>query len=385
MKKFRKPLVFALCALLGAGVGVLGARYGPAWAHPGGAWSRGQVLGLLLSLPLAWLLAVLLHELGHVAAGHWQSFRFYWLAVGPFMWKKKAGRVRFEWNKNLNTAGGMALSVPPDDHELRRRFIAFALGGPLASLVWAGVAIGLFALLPAAPGAGQVLMGTIGASGGISGLLVVLTLVPMQLGGFSTDGARAVALWRNGPAGQLELAVLAATVRSIAGVRPRELQGPLLEAAAALPDELPFKLYVYHYLYLMALDAGATEAAGRHLAAYRDRLAQMPTAMHASVWLESAFFAAAHQHDLAAARAFQAQAQVTSFTPADLPARVEAALARFAGEADRARAQAQLALQELPNNLDQGSAQHYAEWLNDTLEWASQTDSNPGRMALVLK
>ena len=53
--------------------------------------------------------------------------------MGPFSWKQAAGRVRFVWNTNLNTAGGMALCVPPDDHNLRCRFMAFALGGPLGS------------------------------------------------------------------------------------------------------------------------------------------------------------------------------------------------------------------------------------------------------------
>ena len=32
--------------------------------------------------------------------------------------------------------------------------------------------------------------------------------------------------------------------------------------------------------------------------------------------------------------------------------------------------QAQAALHALPNSLDQGSAQLYAEWLADTLRWA---------------
>ena len=146
----------------------------------------------------------------------------------------------------------------------------------------------------------------------------------------------------------------------------------MLEAAGALPQELPFKLYVYHYLYLIALDAGHLEPAGRYLGEYRHRLALVPDAMQGSIWLESAFFAAAYQHDLTAARAFRAQARLTAHIPADVPARVEAALARLAGDVDQARFQAQTALRELPKNIDRGSAHFYAEWLLDTLRWAEQ-------------
>ena len=372
MNNIRKYLTLGGCALLGGVAGALGARFGPSFSHSA-PWSRGQVASLLLLLPVAWLLAVLLHELGHVLAGRTKGFRFYWLAVGPFMWKKEAGQLRFSWNTDLNTAGGMALCVPPDDQDLRRRFLAFALGGPLGSLAWAAVALGAYALLPPAISAvGQVLAGALAVSGGISALLVVVTLIPMHVGGFNSDGARALTMWRGGPGSQLEIAVLSALVRSVVGVRPRELPRPGLEAAAALPQETPFKLYVFYYLYLIALDAGHIAQAAHYLREHRARLTGVPDALQAAAWLESAFFAAAYEHDLPAARAFQGQAKPTAHTPTDVPARVEAALARLAGDTDRARAQAQTSLQALPKNLDQGSALFYAEWLADTLRWANE-------------
>lgn len=362
--------------LLGGLVGGVGARYGAHLAQ-NPSWSGGQKLALLLLLPVAWLMAVLAHELGHVLLGYLNGFLFRWLTVGPFMWKKEANRLRFQWNKDLNTAGGMALCVPPDAHNLRRRFMAFAAGGPLASLLFCGMALGLYALGAGTTSAvGQVGWAAVAVAGGISGLLTLVTLVPMHAGGFYSDGARVLNLWRNGPAGQLELAVLSALVPSMAGTRPRELSRQLLDQATELPDELPFKLYVYHYLYLIALDHGQLAVAGQHLRAYRERLSLMPAALQGNVWLESAFFAAAYEHDLAAARAFQAQAKPSPHIPADVPARVEAALARLADDPALARAKAQLALQQLPKSLDQGSAQLYAEWLTDTLQWTQHSADN---------
>ncbi|MDQ2772422.1 MAG: M50 family metallopeptidase [Bacteroidota bacterium] len=376
MKSLRKNLFGLLLAGLGGGAGYLIGKYliHPTRAATHAAGQPWQVAGLLLVLlPVAWLVAVGLHELGHALMGRRQGFRFHWLAVGPFRWKLREGRLRFEWNKNLNTAGGMVLSTPVGDHDLRRRFMAFAAGGPLGSAVWAGLALGIFALLPApATEAGRLLRVGLGASGGISALLAFITLVPMHMGGFYSDGARVLNLWRDGAAGQFEMAVVAALAHSTAGIRPRALPLPALEAAAARPEELPFKLYVHYFLYLAALDAGQVAKAAQHLAEYRARLTETPAALQGTGWLESAFFAAAYQHDEAAARAFLAQARPSSLIPADARPRAEAALARLAGNAAEARTQARAALRELPRNLDQGSAHFYAEWLADTVQWAEQ-------------
>ncbi|WP_046244181.1 site-2 protease family protein [Hymenobacter terrenus] len=376
MKKNIRSILLIL-VLFGTGgvVGGLSGKYAvtvTANSH-WGPWRVGGAL--LVLLPLAWLVAVGLHELGHALAGRMQGFAFHWLAVGPLLWKKRDGRLRFEWNTNLNTAGGMVLSVPTGDHNLRRRFLAFAAGGPLGSLAWAVLALAAWALLPVGTSEiGKLLRLGLGISGGISALLTMLTLIPMHTGGFYSDGARVLNLWRDGPAGQLEVAVISALARSVAGVRPRKLPLSQLEAAAALSDELPFKLYVYHYLYLAALDAGQFEPAGYYLREYRDRLGPVPTVLQASVWLESAFFAAAYEYDLPAARAFLTQAKITTHIPADVPPRVQAAIARLAGDVDGACAQAQAALCELSKSFDQGSAHFYAEWLADTVRWARQTD-----------
>ncbi|QNE39256.1 M50 family metallopeptidase [Hymenobacter sp. NBH84] len=335
-------------------------------------WTLMQKLGLLALLPVAWLVAVGLHELGHALAGRLQGFCLHWLTIGPLMWRRQpAGRLRFEWNRKLNTAGGLALSVPPDDVRLRERFRVFAAGGPLASLAWGALGVGLYTLLPAAA-QGTVPVIALALSGGISLLLFVVTIIPFHTGGFASDGMRLLNLSRRGPKQELEVSMLTASIRSMVGIRPRELNRLALEAAAALHVEHPLKCHLSYYLYLHYLDAGDPVAAGQQLAYYRQHLSQVPAALQASGWLEAAFFSAAYEHDATAARAYQAEAKLSAFTPADQPPRVEAALARLAGDAERARTQAQAALRELPRNLDQGSVHLYREWLQDTVRWAEQ-------------
>lgn len=329
-------------------------------------WQAGRALVLL---PLSWLLAVLLHELGHTQMGRWQGFRFQWLTVGPFKWKKESGQLRFCWNTNLSMAGGMVLSVPIDDRNLRRRVMAFAAGGPVASLVWGVLVLYSFVLLPSSV-RDQPFGLSLGLSGFASLLIAVLTLVPMRFRGSANDGARLLTLWRGGPASQLETTMFLVVGRSVGGVRPRELPLMELKAATELPDSLFNKVYLYYYLYLSALDAGCIAQAGYYLSTYRQRLTQMPIALQSTIWLESAFFAAAYEHDLPTARAFQAQAELSAYIPTDVLPRVAAAQARLTGDTTQARTLALNALRELPNNIDQGSSHFYAEWLNDTVQWS---------------
>ena len=374
MKHLRTLLQLAVGLLLGQWSTDLLHQHS-ALLFKGGAWSRPQLVGVALLLPVGGLLAVLVHELGHVLLGRVNGFVFHWLSVGPFKWQMVKGRLRFGWNTVSAPTGGKAFCVPAGAHDLRRRYLAYTAGGPLASALFAVVAMGTGALLPATlSGVGQVLGGALVLSGVLSAALGLITLLPSRTGSFYSDGSRLWNLWRNSSGGQMELAVLSVMAASMAGTRPRAWDRHLLDAAAALPQEGHFKLFVFHYLYLISLDHGQIAEADRYLSAYRERLHLMPAAFHGSVWLESAFFAAAYQHDGPAAGDFLDRVASSPYTPAELPARVDAALARLVGEADLARSCAHLSLQLLPKSLDPGSACFYAEWLNDTVHWAEQQE-----------
>jgi hypothetical protein len=334
-------------------------------------WSIGQLGGRLGLLLLISFLAIGVHELGHALMKKWQGFQFQWLTVGPFRWQREAKQIRLRWNTRLAAAGGLIVSVPLGDHQLRRRYLRFVAGGPLASLLLASVALSGYVLL-STPSFSKPLGFSLVMTATMSGAIGLATLLPLHLGGFASDGARLLTFWRGGAASQLELAVLTVTSHSIAGTRPRHLPLAALQAALSLLDTLPFKPYLYHYLYLAALDSGEVVQAAHYLTAYRERVPQLPTALHETVWLEAAFFAAAFTQDLPTAYDFQQQAVPSALTASDIAFRVAAAQARLLGDAPQARLQAQASLRELGRNLDRGSSAFYADWLHETLHWASE-------------
>lgn len=160
-------------------------------------WSIGQLVGRLGLLLLISFLAIGVHELGHALLGRWQGFQFQWLTVGPFRWQREAKRIRLRWNTSLAAAGGLLVSVPLGDHQLRRRYLRVVAGGPLASLLLASAALGGYVLL-STPAFNKLLGFSLFTTATVSGAITLATLLPLHLGGFASDGARLLTLWRGG-------------------------------------------------------------------------------------------------------------------------------------------------------------------------------------------
>lgn len=355
-----------------AGVGLLvgylaGRFFAQGQAHAPLPWE--QKLAVLPIFVVAMFMALALHELGHVIAGLMVGFKFRMYIVGPFMIEREAGRLRFKWNRNLNLFGGMALCLPQDAWQLARRFIWFGSGGPLASLLWTALAIGLFLLLNGEPGGfwGFAASLFFGLSAVFSGLILVVTVLPMQSGGFYTDGARVLNLSRGGHQANLEVTLLTLTIQLMSGIRPRELPEPMLLSALALPVETPFKAYLHNILHYHYLDQGKTSLAADQLAHYEGYLAKIPTGYQATVWLDKAYFAAMIERDAAKARGYFAQAKIGAVITPSKVLRVEAAIALADQDYPLAKQKAQQAIQALPKSMDKGTAVAEQEWLADIL------------------
>lgn len=322
----------------------------------------------LLLLAIFFVIAV--HELGHVSAGLLMDFEFKMITVGPFMVQKEGKKLKWKWNKNLNTAGGLALCIPRNSDNITKKFMFFAAGGPLASLLLGIVAYLLTYLISYN---NQVFFSFayntfFSIAAVFSSFIFILTVLPMKEGGFYTDGARILNLWRGGYQAKIEAVLLQVTSQLFAGARPKQIDILPIQEAIEYPIEAPFKAYLHSFLYYHHLDTHLIDQAAEHLEKYASYLDEIPGGYQAMVWLEKSYFEATYQDAPERAQDFYNRAKIGAIIPKSLVLRVEAAIAKAEQKHDLAIQKAQEALKELPNAMDQGTAIAEKEWLEGIVE-----------------
>lgn len=367
MKQSRwvKAVLALLLTLAGGAFGYFfGKILGGDMANHPANFHKAYNLLLLPMLVICFLFVVAIHELGHVFAGLSVGFQFRLYIVGPLMWEKEAGSIRFKWNRNLNTFGGLALCLPQSTENLANKFIRFAAGGPLASLLLTFVCLGIGMMLPHGTTLALFLLNAFFHISALMSLLIfIVTAIPMQAGGFASDGARVRTLSRGGTQAELEVILLHASTQLFTGIRPRLLDAEQLHHGLELPVDSPFKAYLHSLLYYHYLDAQNPEKAEYHLREYTDHVHAIPQGYQATVWLEQAWFAAVYQQDSATAQAYFNRADIGAIIPRSQILRVEAAIAHAAGDKEKAVAKVREALAELPKAMDKGTAIAEREWL----------------------
>lgn len=330
----KKIVVFVLMLLAGVVLGYLLTHFlqGGSEAAVRPSIPKAYKLSLLLCLPLIFLLVVGVHELGHVALGLTQKFNFFGLTVGPLSWKSDdAGRIRFKWNTNLNVAGGVAIMLPDGAEDLRKRFMWFAAGGPLASLLLAGVFY-----LP-------VLMGWLDdliflrllcfAIAGMSIAIFVATILPFRAGGFASDGLRILTFARNGTTAKADLTGLRALAHLRAGKPHAELPvEDMAEVSANQDVPAQQRVTIDYYRYLHALGTGDIAAAASLYDSVMDRLDVYPAGSSGGFYLEKALFEAKYRSNLPAAEAAMEEVTDSPFTEAVSVHLAKAAIAELKGD-----------------------------------------------------
>lgn len=96
-------------------------------------------LGLLLFLA-AFSVAVLIHELGHLAAGWALGFRFSLISVGPLALHLEQGKLKVSFLREMTAFGYSGMHI---DRlvRLRRRVVFYAAAGPVANLATVPLAV----------------------------------------------------------------------------------------------------------------------------------------------------------------------------------------------------------------------------------------------------
>lgn len=212
----------------------VGGVFGAALAHavlrggallPADAPKGWALLLAFVGLILAFPLQVLVHELGHALLGVRNGGTLLRVVVGPWRWERRRSGFYYSKVRSLKGIGGFAQTVMPADARFRRAMSWMLLGGPLANLASAALAIAL--LLAPAPWPIQMLaLGT-----AVVGLMLGLAnLVPFAIKGFLSDGAHLKNLWTRPEIVARQQRTMRLARASLDGVRVRDLDAEDLAA-----------------------------------------------------------------------------------------------------------------------------------------------------------
>ena len=304
---------------------------------------------------LALVVATVVHEFGHAAAGYLAGLRVARVQLGPLE-MRDYGRPRVRLVPSLQA--GVVL-VPFDRigelGPLRWALIVSTAAGPLI-----GLASGALILALAGGPRFDDPLSVPQAIGQISILLGVLNLLPLRSGDQLADGRRIYSLVFLDRECGLILAATLMLGEALSGRRPREWDPSLLAVMERSPDEIFARLCLYE----AAIDRGEIDAAGRHLDAAVALRSVKWSAADAILFTEAAYYAARHRGDARTARALLGLADGGDVADY-MRARAEAAVlcAEGRGLEGRQRAVAGLAALQRADRRDEGPCREQLEEL----------------------
>jgi hypothetical protein len=165
-------LATALVELLGVCVaaGSLPASWG----------ALGQLGFVVVAMPASFVVALALHEVGHLLAGAGAGFRPLLAHVGPLTLKPVHGRWRLVWDRRQSWLQARALVA--NRPASRGSLLTLALGGCVANLA-GGLALAMVAVFM--PPFGRSIAAFLALNSVITG---VVNLAPLRLLGYDSDG-----------------------------------------------------------------------------------------------------------------------------------------------------------------------------------------------------
>jgi hypothetical protein len=338
------------------------SAWGSRWGAAHGIQAPDRSLRLLL-IPLALLLEIIGHELGHFAAGTLCGYRLRRFHVGPFVWSIRNGKWRFEFCPQVGLGGSVGM-VPLNLTEFRERTIIFLAGGPTASLSMSIVSLAAL-LTPQAASSrfGWHLLATMAA---VSSFSFLMNLIPQRTRLFYSDGAQLYQLLAQGPWRKVHLALGMATTSLLAPIRPRDWNIEVIREAADFlktgTQGMLLRLMASYCLLDTGRVADAVAESRQAQALFRPQMAPNP----ADFYAEFVFMNALYARDLAAAEAEWSKLEALTKIEFDGDYwRARSAIFWLRGDLDQARAAWETGnekAQRLPScGLYDFTRWHYAE------------------------
>lgn len=235
---------------------------------------------------------VLVHEAGHALTGQLLGMRVRAFVVGPFQWRIREGRWRFQLRlADLVATGGSTAVVPTDPQQSRGHEIRMIAGGPAANLL-TGLAA-LAALLTARGHAWQSEWRLLAVFAAFSLLASVVNLLPFRTRTSYSDGAQMYQLLSGGPWGDYHHALGIVGSSLVTKLRPRDYDIGAMERAAGAIREGVRGTHLRLLEYCYYLDHGrlreATQAVNEAEEAAQESLAAIPVEFYSAFVFAKAF------------------------------------------------------------------------------------------------
>jgi hypothetical protein len=282
---------------------------------------------------LSFVVAVAVHEFGHVVAGWTVRFRFSFISIGPLFLKIEYGRPKIGLRRGMPSGGRAGMHLD-QVRRLRRRLLIFTMAGPMANLLSAA---GAFVLLDyfLSPSKSWLYLPAL-VFLPISLMLGIVNLIPFRLGMLYTDGARIAMLLSSRPRSRRWMCITALANQSHRGVRSKHLRHTWLEAAGSVPDGSVDDFAGNWIAYISANDRKDAPVAALHLERCLGLMNLLGPMTQDLVALEAAVFTAWFRKDVVTAQKWLEQVRKIKAISALLRIRAEVALPCARMEFDQA-------------------------------------------------
>jgi hypothetical protein len=282
---------------------------------------------------LSFVLAVVVHEVGHLLAGWIVGFRFSSISLGPLSLKIEYGKLKLRLVRTIPAAGYAGMHIDRV-RRLLRRLLVFTVAGPLANLLSAAGAALLTEIFLSASRSwlyfpSQIFLG-------ISLIIGFSNLVPFRLGMLYTDGARIAMLLSSRPRSRRWICTMALANQSQKGARSRRLRQTWVQAASSLPDGSIDDFAGNWIAYLSANDRKIAPVAALHLERCLALMNLLGPTTQDLATLEAAVFTAWFRKDAVTAQKWLQQVRKFKAIPPLLRIRADVALPCARMEFDQA-------------------------------------------------
>ncbi|HET7035650.1 MAG TPA: M50 family metallopeptidase [Thermomicrobiaceae bacterium] len=311
--------------------------------------------------PAAICLAILFHELGHLAAARLQHFIVTIFIIGPVQVAPRGGRWSVARASNPRL-GGFVGAIPRGPHGYRRQWALFLVCAPLANLV-TGLAAAVMAFFARSnPMFADALL----TYAMISLVFGLQALVPYRTSWMASDGAQLLRLLKGGKwTGYFDL-VAEIRRRNFAGERPREWDAPLIEELARVADTGPLDPEAYNFIYLHYADAGDVARAEYYVQRALAATLTIPPITAARYVAVLTWFYARRGEQMDACRDILASLRRFGMKPQALQ-RLEAAISLADGDYETCRRHVRAVLGRIDHSSETGLVLIDREWLEQLL------------------